>query len=117
MLAVGLNSVLILVQGWSCFSPRFSPVDFVSFYVEIPIMVVMFVFWKIFKRTKFVHLHEMDLTTDRYDFDPEYKDPRSLSDGQGEVVTGRGRWFLALKEGQEGTVVGKLKKAALWLFF
>ncbi|KEF61891.1 AAT family amino acid transporter [Exophiala aquamarina CBS 119918] len=45
ILAVGLNIVLVLVQGWSCFSPTFSAVDFVSFYVELPIILVMFLFW------------------------------------------------------------------------
>ncbi|ETN41302.1 uncharacterized protein HMPREF1541_03237 [Cyphellophora europaea CBS 101466] len=117
ILAVGLNSVLVLVQGWSCFSPTFSGVDFVSYYIEIAIMVVLLVFWKVFKRTKFVHLHEMDLITDRYDLNPDYKDGRGSSGGNGEVVTGPGRWFFALKEGQEATWTGKVKKVALWLFF
>ena len=44
-LSVILNCFLVLVQGWSCFSPKFSGVDFVSFYVELPIMLVMFVGW------------------------------------------------------------------------
>jgi amino acid transporter, AAT family len=115
--AVGLNSVLVLVQGWSCFSPTFSGVDFVSFYIEIAIMVVMFVFWKIYKRTKFVRLSEMDLITDRYDLHPDYRASLSLQGGQGEIVTGKGRWFAAMKEGQENTWVGKVKRVALWLFF
>jgi AAT family amino acid transporter len=59
-----LNSVLVLVQGWSCFSPTFQVVDFVSFYIELPIMLVMFVVWKLIKRTRFVPLHEMDFVTD-----------------------------------------------------
>lgn len=115
ILAVGLNSVLVLVQGWSCFSPTFSGVDFVSFYIEIAIMAVMIVLWKIFKRTRFVRLHEMDLTTDRYDLSPEYKS-RLEAEGQGEVVVGKGRWRLSLKEGQEGTWIGRVKKILLWLF-
>jgi AAT family amino acid transporter len=61
--SVVLNSVLVLVQGWSCFSPKFQAVDFVSFYVEIPVMLVMFVAWKVIKRTKWVKLEEMDLVT------------------------------------------------------
>lgn len=63
--AVGLNSVLVLVQGWSSFSPNFQGVNFVSYYIEIPVMIVMFVGWKLVKRTKFVRVSEMDLTTDR----------------------------------------------------
>jgi amino acid transporter, AAT family len=64
---VGLNIVLVLVQGWSCFSPSFNAVDFVSYYIEIPIMLFMFLFWKLLKRTHFVKLSEMDLVSDRYD--------------------------------------------------
>lgn len=68
--AVGLNSVLVLVQGWSAFSPEFKVVDFVSYYIEIAIMVVMFVGWKLLKKTRFVRLREMDLVTDRAPYTP-----------------------------------------------
>jgi AAT family amino acid transporter len=64
---VGLNVILILVQGWTCFSPSFNVVDFVSFYVEIPVLILMLVAWKLIKKTKLVKLYEMDLVTDRYD--------------------------------------------------
>ncbi|PKY09314.1 putative lysine-specific permease [Aspergillus campestris IBT 28561] len=66
ILAVGLNCLLILVQGWSCFSPTFQAIDFVSYYVEIAIMVVMFLVWKVVKRSRFVGVHEMDFVTDRW---------------------------------------------------
>jgi amino acid transporter, AAT family len=63
-LVVILNSFLVLVQGWKCFSPDFDAVSFVSFYIELPIMLLMFVGWKLVKRTKVVKLDEMDLETD-----------------------------------------------------
>ncbi|KAH6607032.1 aat family amino acid transporter [Trichoderma cornu-damae] len=63
-IAVLLNSFLVLIQGWSCFSPSFDGVSFVSFYIELPVMLVMYLGWKIFKRTKFVRLEDMDLETD-----------------------------------------------------
>lgn len=66
-----LNSFLVLVQGWSCFSPHFKAVDFVSFYIELPLMLIMYGVWKLVKRTKFVKLEEMDLVTDVYIADPE----------------------------------------------
>ena len=56
----------MLVQGWNSFSPSFSAVTFVSLYVELPIMLVMYVGWKALKRTKIVRLLEMDLETDTY---------------------------------------------------
>ncbi|OBT52061.1 hypothetical protein VE04_08060 [Pseudogymnoascus sp. 24MN13] len=63
-------SFLVLVQGWSCFSPRFNAVDFVSFYIELPVMLLMFVGWKLLKKTKIVGLKEMDLVTDVYHPEP-----------------------------------------------
>ncbi|KFZ01432.1 hypothetical protein V501_09997 [Pseudogymnoascus sp. VKM F-4519 (FW-2642)] len=63
-------SFLVLVQGWSCFSPRFNAVDFVSFYIELPVMALMFVGWKLLKKTKIVGLKEMDLVTDVYHPEP-----------------------------------------------
>ncbi|CEJ82452.1 Putative Amino acid transporter [[Torrubiella] hemipterigena] len=80
-----LNSFLVLIQGWSCFSPTFSPVDFVSLYIELPIMALMFVVWKVIKKTKFVKLHEMDLETDVYIEDPEKKDDEFPPGWKGKV--------------------------------
>ncbi|KAK7425183.1 Basic amino-acid permease [Neonectria punicea] len=64
-----LNSFLVLVQGWSCFSPKFDGVSFVSFYIELPVMLIMYVVWKWLKKTKTVALAEMDLETDTYTAD------------------------------------------------
>ena len=89
-IAVILNSVLVLVQGWSCFSPSFDGVSFVSFYIELPVMFVMYVAWKLIKRTKWVRLYEMDLETDRYV--PETKEEKG------------GRW------------TGRAREALRWLF-
>ncbi|KAF5345326.1 hypothetical protein D9758_008481 [Tetrapyrgos nigripes] len=41
---------LILVQGWASIIPTFTAVDFVSFYVEIPIMIVMYFTWLLIRR-------------------------------------------------------------------
>ena len=70
-ISVILNVVIILVQGWSCFSPTFNAIDFVSYYIELPIMLVMYVGWKLLKRTKIVPLDEMDLETDVYQISEE----------------------------------------------
>lgn len=42
---------LILIQGWTSIFPTFSPVDFVSLYIEIPVMAVMYIAWLIVKGT------------------------------------------------------------------
>ncbi|KAG5993459.1 hypothetical protein E4U43_003484, partial [Claviceps pusilla] len=69
--SVFLNGFLVLVQGWSCFSPDFVAVDFVSFYIELPVMLAMYLAWKFWKRTTLVKLEDMDLVTDVYTADEE----------------------------------------------
>ncbi|KHN96076.1 amino acid permease [Metarhizium album ARSEF 1941] len=65
-LCVILNAFIILIQGWSCFSPRFNGISFVSFYIQLPVMAVLFVGWKVWKRTAWVALIDMDLDTDAH---------------------------------------------------
>ena len=103
--SVVLNSVLVLVQGWSCFSPSFQAVDFVSFYIELPVMLVMFVGWKLFKKTKWVKLEEMDLVTDRYDAGMTLEE-REEAIGKAKM----GQWRA--EEGWKG----KVKCVGQWLF-
>ncbi|KAF9495287.1 hypothetical protein BDN71DRAFT_1391796 [Pleurotus eryngii] len=43
-------TALILIQGWSSIFPHFTAVDFVSFYIEIPIMLTMYVVWMLVRR-------------------------------------------------------------------
>ncbi|KAL9605892.1 MAG: hypothetical protein Q9179_000913 [Wetmoreana sp. 5 TL-2023] len=64
--SVVLNSFLVLVQGWSSFSPSFDVVTFFSLYIELPIMLIMYIAWKLLKRTMIVRLLDMDLETDTY---------------------------------------------------
>jgi AAT family amino acid transporter len=88
-----LNSVLVLVQGWSCFSPHFDGVSFVSFYIELPIMLIMFLGWKVWKKTKLVKLNEMDLETDVYEVQPGELD-RVDKPGWGGKVESAIRWVF-----------------------
>ncbi|KAJ7502860.1 amino acid permease-domain-containing protein [Mycena galericulata] len=46
-----------IVQGWSSVLPVFSAVDFLSFYIEVPVIVVMFIAWALLKRPDF-RVHE-----------------------------------------------------------
>ncbi|KAJ7718029.1 amino acid permease-domain-containing protein [Mycena maculata] len=43
-------AALIIVQGWSSVLPVFSAVDFLSFYIEVPVMIVMFIAWVLLSR-------------------------------------------------------------------
>ncbi|RMZ84361.1 hypothetical protein DV738_g791, partial [Chaetothyriales sp. CBS 135597] len=118
ILAVVLNSVLVLVQGWSCFSPRFKVVDFVSYYIELPIMLVMIVGWKLLKRTRFLHVRDMDLLTDRYDLHPDHRPgDATTAEAGGRSGSGIRRLSTALKEEGESRRFGKAKKVGMWLCF
>ncbi|KAG9245350.1 amino acid transporter-like protein [Calycina marina] len=90
-ISVVLNIVLVLVQGWSSFSPKFSAIDFVSYYVELPVMLIMYVAWKLLKRTKIVSYADMDLETDVYVATEE--DLKAL----GQEKTPRGRVYKVLR--------------------
>ncbi|CAK3859414.1 amino acid permease [Lecanosticta acicola] len=105
-ISVLLNVVLVLVQGWKSFAP-WKPVDFVSYYVELPIMGVMFVAWKVWKKTKFVRLEEMDLVTDRYDQELTVEEREEvLQKVQLEDLRKRGRGWKT-----------RAKDIGTWLFF
>ena len=92
--SVLLNSFLVLVQGWSSFSPSFSVVTFFSLYVELPIMLVMYLGWKMLKRTKVVRLHEMDLETDTYPVDRLDTIPENRNSAWREKAYSIWRWLL-----------------------
>ncbi|EEH47356.1 uncharacterized protein PADG_03454 [Paracoccidioides brasiliensis Pb18] len=100
--SIFLNGLIILVQGWSSFRPRFNGVDFISFYIQLPVMIVMFVTWKLVKRTKFVSLEEVDLVTDRYD-----------GGAEGTVAAE----LRAKKPFKELTLQEKAKRIGTWFFF
>ncbi|RSH92088.1 hypothetical protein EHS25_008500 [Saitozyma podzolica] len=64
-----IGSLIITVfSGFSVFlKGNWSPANFVASYIGIPIFVVPFVLWKLFKRTRFVRASEMDLYSGRFD--------------------------------------------------
>ncbi|KAJ7188561.1 amino acid permease-domain-containing protein [Mycena filopes] len=39
----------VVIQGWSSVIPVFSAVDFLSFYIEIPVLTVMYISWALVK--------------------------------------------------------------------
>ncbi|DAA77493.1 TPA_exp: Uncharacterized protein A8136_6039 [Trichophyton benhamiae CBS 112371] len=106
ILSIGLNGLLILVQGWSSFSPKFKPVDFVSFYIQLPVILCMFLTWKfVVKKTKFVKLEEMDLLTDRYE---EARVAGAADLGASSAVE--------VADGPNNKWQNKLKRAGQWVF-
>ncbi|KAH9983335.1 amino acid permease-domain-containing protein [Russula compacta] len=43
-------STIILIQGWSSIIPHFSAVDFLSFYIELLVMALMYLLWLVVHR-------------------------------------------------------------------
>lgn len=89
IIAMSLGTVIVLVQGWSCFSPTFSIVGFVSFYIELPIFALIIMLWKLVKKTKFQKASEMDLSTEVYTRD----DMEVQQEGWKEKAKSLGTWF------------------------
>ncbi|EKM80770.1 hypothetical protein AGABI1DRAFT_55831 [Agaricus bisporus var. burnettii JB137-S8] len=50
LFVVIIVACLILIQGWSSIFPEFVVVDFISYYIEIPVMIVMYTAWMLIKR-------------------------------------------------------------------
>ncbi|KAI0695946.1 amino acid permease-domain-containing protein [Cerioporus squamosus] len=45
-------AAIIIIQGWSSVIPTFTAVDFVSFYIEIPVLIVMYVGYMLVRRPR-----------------------------------------------------------------
>ncbi|CZT17998.1 related to amino acid permease [Ramularia collo-cygni] len=65
MFVIVLNTFLVIVAGYANFVGAFHVVDFVINYIVIVVFVVLYVGWKVIKRTRFVPLAEVDLLTGR----------------------------------------------------
>ncbi|GAA5944698.1 uncharacterized protein JCM15063_000835 [Sporobolomyces koalae] len=59
-------SFIILVQGWSVFSGGFDKIGFVSNYIELPVFLVLYLFWRFVKGVKSPTLLQIDLDSQRY---------------------------------------------------
>ncbi|ODV81369.1 uncharacterized protein CANTADRAFT_19011 [Suhomyces tanzawaensis NRRL Y-17324] len=64
ILGIVLNVFLALIQGWSYFKP-FDAGNWVDAYVLLPFFGVLFVFFKLVNRTKWVKLSEVNLDEGR----------------------------------------------------
>lgn len=59
------STFIVFVQGWTSFSP-WDTSTFFSYYIELIVFPIMFVAWKLFKKTKFIQADNMDLDSDVY---------------------------------------------------
>lgn len=65
-----INIFLVIISGYGVFIGGFDAVDFVFNYIVIVIFVVLYVGWKLYKKTKWVPLAEMDLVSGRKEYFP-----------------------------------------------
>ncbi|KAK6457625.1 amino acid permease [Scheffersomyces xylosifermentans] len=72
ILGIALNIFLALIQGWSFFKP-FDAGNWVDAYILIPFFGVLFIFFKLVNRTKWVNLQDVDLDHGRRK-DVDFKD-------------------------------------------
>ncbi|CDR38311.1 RHTO0S03e08130g1_1 [Rhodotorula toruloides] len=62
--------MVIIFNGYTVFlSGQWSTANFIVSYITVVIFIVLFVFWKLFKRTKFVRIENMDFDTGRRELD------------------------------------------------
>ncbi|KAL8662754.1 MAG: hypothetical protein Q9202_004446 [Teloschistes flavicans] len=68
-------AIITVFNGFYVFGP-FDVNSFVTAYVGVPIYFALFVFWKIFKRTKWLKPEEADIFTGKDALDAQYWPPR-----------------------------------------
>lgn len=76
----GFNAFLVLVSGYTCFLTPFDLAGFITSYITIVLFTILYIGWKIIKKTKMVNLGEMDLMSGRRYYDEaadEAEDSRS----------------------------------------
>ncbi|PGH20044.1 hypothetical protein AJ80_03694 [Polytolypa hystricis UAMH7299] len=70
-LALSLNLFLIFFQGYPAFLNPFSAEDFVVNYILLPVFVGFVVFWKVWKKTRWVKVEEIDVWSGRREYSGE----------------------------------------------
>lgn len=79
-IALAANIFLVFFQGYTCFLNPFSASDFVINYILLPVFVLFFVVYKVWNKTKWVRLEDMDIWTGRREF---VNDEEELDKDQG----------------------------------
>ncbi|CAJ2505001.1 Uu.00g123950.m01.CDS01 [Anthostomella pinea] len=95
---VFINLFLVFISGYEVFVGGFAAVDFVFSYIVLVIFTLLFLFWKVFKGTKFVDLMDADLVTGRRE-DLVQGGVHELegADGHGREKGGRPPWWILVK--------------------
>lgn len=87
-IALFLCLVILLTNGFTVFTKGgWSASWFVSSYLDIPLVLLAFGFWKVFKKTKFVDLSEIPLKEALAEIEQNPEPPESSSQGWRKFVT------------------------------
>jgi amino acid transporter len=62
-------SIIIVFNGFAAFIPTFNVQNFIIAYINAPIFLVLYLFWKLFKRTKVVNPAEADIWSGKHAID------------------------------------------------
>lgn len=75
-------TVIIFVQGFTAFAPKFNVSDFFTAYISLILLVVMFILCQVYYRCRFIHkLDDVDIDSDRREIDAviwEDDEPKNL---------------------------------------
>ena len=88
--ALAANVFLIFFQGYTAFLSPFGFTAFVTNYILLPVFVIFVVGYKLWKKTKWVRLQDMDIWSGRRDIPEEDRTVRrkSVFKKVGDVVVG-----------------------------
>lgn len=67
-LALAGNIFLVFFQGYTCFLNPFSATDFVINYIMLPAFALFLIIYKLWNKTKWVRLEDMDIWTGRREY-------------------------------------------------
>lgn len=75
-LALAGNIFLVFFQGYTCFLNPFSATDFVINYIMLPVFALFAIVYKVWNKTQWVTLEDMDIWTGRRELVEDEESPR-----------------------------------------
>ncbi|GAA6017552.1 hypothetical protein JCM10207_001204 [Rhodosporidiobolus poonsookiae] len=67
----GITAVVTIFKGFDAFTPTFNHKTFITHYLGIPLYIILYFGWKMWKKTSIVPLAEVDLHTGRREYDED----------------------------------------------
>lgn len=93
-----INCVVLVAQFWIALFPIGedpNPSTFFQKYLAAPVVIAFYLFWKIYKKTPFVHTREIDVDTGRRDLD--YDLIRQEMAEERAKANAKGWWYKTYK--------------------